>query len=149
MRGKPVYARRIEKLANACFPASPNIPWISASQFLDRNDQKEWAIVDVRSPRERAVSVIPRSTSLEDFEAQSKRFTDRPILVYCTVGCRSGAYTQKLREQGFDAFNLRGGVLAWALEGKEFVTPNGRSTHDVHIHGAPQGVLPPGYKAVR
>ena len=105
--------------------------------------------MDVRSPRERAVSVIPRSTSLEDFEAQSKRFTDRPILVYCTVGCRSGAYTQKLREQGFDAFNLRGGVLAWALEGKEFVTPNGRSTHDVHIHGAPQGVLPPGYKAVR
>ena len=62
------------------------------------------------------------------FEMQKTDFKENLILVYCTVGCRSGAYTKKLQKQGFNAFNLYGGVLAWALEGGIFLTPR-RSTY--------------------
>jgi hypothetical protein len=47
------------------------------------------------------------------------------------------------------AFNLHGGVLAWALNGGSFVTPEGEPTRRVHVYGEPWDVLPPEYEAVR
>ncbi len=37
----------------------------------------------------------------------------RPVFTYCLSGARSGAATQWLRENGFTAYNLTGGISAW------------------------------------
>ena len=39
---------------------------------------------------------------------------DGHIVVYCRSGARSALAVEKLRETGFDAINLKGGILAWA-----------------------------------
>lgn len=41
---------------------------------------------------------------------------DRPILVYCAVGSRSGTVARYLARIGFDdVYNLYGGIYAWQL----------------------------------
>jgi len=42
---------------------------------------------------------------------------DRPIAVMCAHGNRSYGVTAYLREQGFDAFNLTGGITRWRMQG--------------------------------
>jgi rhodanese-related sulfurtransferase len=44
-------------------------------------------------------------------------YRDKPIIVYCQRGQRSGAYCGKLRKLGFESvYNLKGGLLAWQKE---------------------------------
>lgn len=147
--GLPAYDLSTEELASICDRTYPNTPRLSMGEFLRRSEREEWIIVDVRSPRERAVSVIPGALGKEEFEARLEEAREKHILVYCTAGCRSGAYAQKLRERGLEAFNLQGGVLAWALGGGTFVTLDGQPTDHVHVYGRRWNSLPPGYKPVR
>jgi sodium/bile acid cotransporter 7 len=142
------YASRVKAAAAVCRRQRPGAPWLTPEQFLELSREEPWTIVDERSPAERRVSAIPGAVSKEDFEAHLNRYAGDHILVYCTAGCRSGAYATQLRQEGLDAFNLGGGVLAWALNGGPFVTPDGRPTHRVHVHGHPLNLLPPGYEAV-
>ena len=143
-----MHARRAEAMATICNHIRPEVPWFSPGEFQQRSQEDEWTIVDVRSPQERGVSIIPGALSREGFEAQVDEHAGRQILVYCTAGCRSGAYVTDLRQKGLNAFNLRGGVLGWALNGGPFVTADGHPTRRVHVHHHPWNVLPPGYEAV-
>jgi rhodanese-related sulfurtransferase len=127
----------------------PEQPWVSPGEFLGRTREEEWTIVDVRSPEERNVSIIPEALSKEAFEAHLDKHAGSRILAYCTTGCRSGEYVKELRRRGLNAFNLRGGVLGWALNEGPFVSPDGAPTHRVHVHGRRGEVLPPTYEAVR
>ena len=149
MNGNSVYTQRVETLADECYRNHPDIPGLSPGEFARRSKQEEWAIVDVRSPRERAVSIIPGAVTSEEFEARPEEHEGKHILVYCTAGCRSGAYAETLREEGLDAFNLWGGVLSWAQQGRPFVTVDGQPTRRVHVNGERWDVLPPDYEAVR
>jgi sodium/bile acid cotransporter 7 len=149
VNGTASYAKRAEGLAVACHEIHPEVPWLTPSEFLERSREEPWTIVDVRTPPERGVSMIPGAIRKEAFEAHLDEHVERSILVYCTAGCRSGAYAEQLRERGLNAFNLRGGVLAWALNGGSFVSPGGEGTRRVHVHGSPWNVLPPEYEAVR
>lgn len=142
------YAIRAEALATACEIRRPGVPWLSPSEFVRRSREESWTIVDARTRPERHVSIIPRALNKEAFEAHRDEYAEGPILVYCTAGCRSGAYAKELRERGLNAFNLRGGVLAWALNGGPLVEPNSEPTVRVHVHGERWNVLPPGYEAV-
>ena len=47
---------------------------------------------------------------------------DRPVLVTCQVGQRSALATAFLRERGYDAHNLEGGVEMWLVAGLPLVT---------------------------
>jgi rhodanese-related sulfurtransferase len=149
MKSPVTYARRANALAATCRIARPELPWISPSEFLERSQEEPWTIVDVRTPEERSVSLIPGAISTEEFEGHLDEHVGRSVLVYCTAGCRSGAYARELRQRGLKAFNLHGGVLAWALNEGSFVTPEGEPTRRVHVHGEPWDVLPPEYEAVR
>jgi rhodanese-related sulfurtransferase len=149
MNGNSVYTQRVEKLADECHRVHPGIPELSPGEFASRSKREDWAIVDVRSPSERAVSIIPGAVSSEEFEAQLEEHRAKHVLAYCTAGCRSGAYAEKLREKGLDAFSLSGGVLAWALDEGSFVTLDGKPTRRVHVNGERWDVLSPDYEAVR
>ena len=44
---------------------------------------------------------------------------DRSIAVFCAHGSRSFGVTHFLRAQGFDAYNLIGGITQWHIQGGE------------------------------
>ncbi|MGD9002689.1 MAG: rhodanese-like domain-containing protein [Anaerolineae bacterium] len=149
MNSTGTYATRTEGLGAVCHQIHAEVPWLSPAEFLERSREERWTIVDVRTAPERAVSIIPGAVSKEEFEARLDEHAKSKVLVYCTAGCRSGAYAEALRQRGVNAFNLRGGVLAWALNGGSFATFDGKSTRQVHVHGERWDVLPPGYEAVK
>ncbi|HAP36382.1 MAG TPA: rhodanese-like domain-containing protein [Bacteroidetes bacterium] len=43
-------------------------------------------------------------------------YKDRTIIVYCRSGNRSGSATKLLREKGFHALNMLGGIRQWKTE---------------------------------
>ena len=51
--------------------------------------------------------------------------TSGEVLMICKAGGRSARATAFLREQGFDAVNVTGGMLAWAASGRDVVTDDG------------------------
>ena len=144
---KAACAKAVAELAKAHRQAYPNVEHLSVEQFLRRNKDKDWVVVDARSDPERKVSIIPGALSTAAFEARIDAHRGKRVLVYCTVGQRSSECARRLREQGLAAFNLEAGVLAWALAGKEFATPKGEPTRKVHVHSRKWNVLPPGYEA--
>jgi rhodanese-related sulfurtransferase len=50
---------------------------------------------------------------------------DRMIVCLCRSGGRSARATAFLMEQGFQAVNLEGGMMAWASEGQPLVADSG------------------------
>jgi rhodanese-related sulfurtransferase len=43
---------------------------------------------------------------------------NKPVYTYCLSGARSGAATEWMRQNGFTAYNLKGGIVAWKNAGK-------------------------------
>jgi rhodanese-related sulfurtransferase len=54
---------------------------------------------------------------------------DATIVLQCRVGGRSGMAAQALRQAGFDAWSLRGGLLEWDAAGRALV-PDGGTVAD-------------------
>jgi adenylyltransferase/sulfurtransferase len=85
-------------------------------QMRDRGDPL--VLVDVREPREWAISDLPDSVKIplgtlpESLDKLSK---EDDIVVYCRTGGRSGNAVQFLMQQGFGRVrNLAGGINKWA-----------------------------------
>lgn len=73
-------------------------------------------ILDVRSSDEYWQGHVPGSTllPLDQLAARLDEVSkDRPIVAVCRSGNRSGVATAMLRRAGFDAVNMKGGMLAW------------------------------------
>ncbi|MFF3753614.1 rhodanese-like domain-containing protein [Streptomyces sp. NPDC002018] len=88
---------------------------------LDVREDDEWAAGHV----EGAVHV-----PMSDFVARFGEVTEavaggRKAYVMCRVGGRSAQVTQYLVQQGLDAVNVDGGMLAWDGAGRPMVTDNG------------------------
>ena len=83
-----------------------------------RDRGKTLVLVDVREPREWAISDLPDSVKIPlGTLPQSLQKLSRAddIVVYCRTGGRSGNAVQFLHQMGFDrAKNLAGGINMWA-----------------------------------
>ena len=76
------------------------------------------ALLDVREPWEHAICALPgaRLIPMEELPLRADELdAERETVVYCHHGIRSAAVVEWLRQQGFPAVNLRGGIDAWAL----------------------------------
>ena len=128
------------------FPEVPDLPAAGAGVWADSTDAI-W--LDVRTSRERRVSLIEGAIDRASFEAQREQLAGRPVIVYCTVGYRSGLVTRALRGEGAEAFNLAGGVLAWIHAGGSLVDGiEGEATRRVHVYGRRWNLVPEGWRAV-
>jgi rhodanese-related sulfurtransferase len=145
---KHIGSSAFQTMVVSCQDFYPGIHWIKTRDFMDRPDRSKWIIVDVRTEVERSVSVIPASVSMRAFRERIEHYEGQPVLVYCTVGCRSAGAAQSLQEIGVEVYNLWGGVIDWAREGGDFCTLSGQPTKSVHTHGKRWNLLPSGYKAV-
>ena len=83
--------------------------------------QKEGAILlDVRSAVERWASSVSgsRHIPLDQLVKRGQDLPkDRTIVCQCASGHRSGLAARQLREQGYDARSLTGGITAWKNAG--------------------------------
>jgi rhodanese-related sulfurtransferase len=100
-------------------------PVIAPSEALARITQDSLVIViDVRTQAEfdspsghvRGSILLPVQ-ELEDRIAELAPYKARTIIAVCRSGNRSGKATQILREHGFEAFNMTGGMNRWNAEG--------------------------------
>lgn len=110
-------------------------------------DTKPLLLVDVRSEKETAVSMIPGAVTREAYERNPAQYADFRIVPYCTVGVRSGRYTRRLLEAGVDAVNFEGSIIAWVEARLPLVTSDGEATRRVHTWSRSIGV-PAGYEQV-
>ncbi|MER6101374.1 rhodanese-like domain-containing protein [Streptomyces sp. NPDC001832] len=88
---------------------------------LDVREDDEWAAGHVAGALH-----IPMSDLRGRFGELAEAAEDgRRVHVMCRVGGRSAQVTQYLVQQGIDAVNLDGGMLAWDGAGRPMVTDNG------------------------
>lgn len=127
--------------------AFPEAPEVTPDQLTAWIEAGDTVLVDVREPKERAVSILPGAIDQEEFEARKEELRGRRIVTYCTIGYRSGLYSAKLQQEGIDSYNLIGSVLGWAHAGQDFVDPEGNATRRVHVYGPDWDLLPEGYEA--
>ncbi|MFJ7064157.1 rhodanese-like domain-containing protein [Streptomyces sp. NPDC101115] len=88
---------------------------------LDVRENDEWAAGHVEGALH-----VPMSDFVARFGEVTEAVADgRRAFVMCRVGGRSAQVTQYLVQQGIDAVNVDGGMLAWDGAGRPMVTDDG------------------------
>jgi adenylyltransferase/sulfurtransferase len=88
---------------------------IEVKQKIDRGDN--FLLLDVREPHEFQICSIP-TAKLIPLDEVPKRLSELDssvdIVAHCKSGMRSAKAVEFLRQAGFRARNMRGGILAWS-----------------------------------
>ena len=88
--------------------------------LLDVREDEEWAAGHIEGARHVPMFRVPQHVAYaEDLRP------DVPIVVVCKMGGRSAQVTAWLTQQGYDALNLDGGMLAWASAGRPMISEDG------------------------
>lgn len=125
----------------------PKVQWVDTetlAEWMEAAPSDEPLLLDARAADEFAVShllgaqrVDPNHPGIATLELA----TDRKVVVYCSVGYRSGAIAEQLAAAGYeDVYNLEGGIFAWANEGRPVFRGNVQVAV-VHPYDAVWGVL--------
>jgi rhodanese-related sulfurtransferase len=89
---------------------------LEATQLMN---QPGALVLDVREGAEFASGHLPRARHIPLGELAKRvdeigKFKDKPVIVTCRSGARSGSACRTLKNAGFTkVFNLKGGVPAW------------------------------------
>lgn len=105
-----------------------NVPTVRVADLHDDS-----FVLDVREPEEWTAGHIGGAVHIPMNDVP-QRLQQRPgtlpqgtqVVVVCKVGGRSAAVTNWLRQQGVDAVNLEGGMLAWEHAGRPMQAETGR-----------------------
>ncbi|MES3630190.1 MAG: molybdopterin-synthase adenylyltransferase MoeB [Longimonas sp.] len=98
------------------------VPETTVQQLKDARDNGDAPfLLDVRKPHEADIASIDADQLIPVDELASrldelKAPKDKPVVIHCRSGARSERATEFLRQQGYDASNLKGGILAWSEE---------------------------------
>jgi rhodanese-related sulfurtransferase len=84
---------------------------------LDVREDDEWVAGHIAGARHVPMFDVPH-------ELHTLAASD-PLVVVCKVGGRSAQVTAWLVQQGYDAVNLDGGLLAWERAGRPLVSEDG------------------------
>jgi len=113
--------------------------------WLADTNRPQPVILDVRKREEFLVSHLRGAKSVDPgAQAESLKSlvaTNRPVVVYCSVGYRSSELARRLMKAGItNVFNLEGSIFQWANEGRPLVNSNGPAAK-VHPYNARWGAL--------
>ena len=94
---------------------SDTIESFSALNLVSNDD---YYFLDVRTIKEHKIKSIPNTDCIpvQEIKERMKELNDyrnKKIIVYCRSGNRSRTATKILNENGFNAFNLIGGMNEW------------------------------------
>ena len=139
----------INHWVQSSFPTVPLLSTADLATQLSSTSGPPPVIIDTRTAEEYAVSHLPNAhhaetiedirTILEDYENTTDLSQQTPLVLYCSIGYRSGRLVQKLMEEdvlaqtegNYAAVNLKGSIFQWANENRPLVT-DGQSTEQVH-----------------
>ncbi len=125
----------------------PDVATISAATLREALPSGDFVLVDVRTERERRVSMLPGAIPAGEFERRLAELAGRTVVVYCTIGARSSAYAREMGRRGVDVRNLEGSVLAWTHAGGPLVH-DGVPTRRLHVYGRRWNLAADGYETV-
>ena len=125
------------------FPDVRRITTDELAAWLNDRSRPAPLLLDVRTRPEYEVSQLTGAKHVEPNAAASviRESKDRPIVTYCSVGYRSGAFAKKLRDAGFtNVVNLEGSIFRWANEGRP-IYRGSRKVNEVHPYNRTWGML--------
>lgn len=96
-------------------------------------------LLDAREKNEYNVSHLPtaRNIGYDNFSMSSVNDIpkDAMIVIYCTVGYRSGKIVEKFQKAGYsNVYNLHGSIFEWANQGNKLIDGKGKVTTRVHTY---------------
>ncbi len=103
---------------------SSEIPPEIAAEMVARGAQ----FIDVREAYEREAGYIPGTRHIELALLSSEAATidrERPVVFQCRIGGRSAMAADAFRADGYDAYTLTGGILAWVSSGLPIAPDDG------------------------
>ena len=115
--------------------------------LADSENNGRFVIVDVRDKVETDVSIIPGAITRDEFERTQQDHQRKAVIVYCTIGHRSGSYARELSQNGWNAWNYEGSILDWCKNRLPVETLSGQRTMRVHTYNSSY-VLAAGYQPV-
>jgi adenylyltransferase/sulfurtransferase len=109
------------KQPGAAAPRDSAVPQVTATQLKARLDAgARLRLIDVREPHEWSICRLDAAEAIPLWEfprALERLDREEEIVVICRSGSRSALIVRMMQEAGFrKAFNLAGGLLAWADE---------------------------------
>jgi rhodanese-related sulfurtransferase len=107
----------------------------------------EAVFIDVRTPEEQIVSMLPGAVAEQDLADDPSILQGKTAMAYCTIGYRSGLYAEDMSREGIRILNVQGGILGWVFSGGK-VYHAGRETRQVHVYEEEWNYLPDGYEPV-
>ena len=112
-----------------------SVPTIEAEELKDL--QQPYTLLDIRTPEEYKISHLKGARFVNYNAAKMEDLADIPknakVIVYCTMGARSGNVGVKLQDLGYsDVHNLQGGIFNWVNKGLPVYDANGQTNR---IHG--------------
>ena len=128
------------------FPGIEEIGPLTARELL--NGGQKLVFIDTRRAEEINVSALPGAISQDDYLASPETYRDHQKIAYCTIGYRSGIFSRDMSRRGETIYNLRGGILAWTLEGGT-VYGDGTPVKRVHVFAERWNYAPQGYETVK
>ena len=102
----------------------PEVSAQDAKQLVDSGSQ----VIDVRTDVEFDAGHIPgaRHIPLADVQRESSALDkEKPVLLYCRSGNRSGPAADAFAASGWDAHSIEGGLIAWSEAGLELEPDDG------------------------
>ena len=126
----------------------PEVKDLSPQQVMDLMNKGDLVLVDTRKPAEMQVSMLPGAITKKEYLLEPGRYKNATVVTYCTISYRSGVFARDMAKQGFTIYNLRGGILAWTLEGGSVHDPDGKQTRQIHVFGKRWNYAPDGYQTV-
>ncbi|MBY0588837.1 rhodanese-like domain-containing protein [bacterium] len=128
--------------------AFPGVPEVDAAALIKLVSEKKVVLVDVRTKKEQAVSMIPGAITAAEFEKNPNLYKNKTIVSYCTVGYRSAKYAQQMNRKGVAMRSFNGSVIGWCQSNQPLTGADGKETRRVHTYGPKWNLLPPEYEAV-
>ena len=115
------------------------IPFITAEKLDEmRKQNPNIVILDSRKKEEYNVSHIPGAKFVDYLKFKMKYLKgiskDTPIYVYCSVGYRSEKIAKKLAKEGYNVYNLYGGIFEWKNKNKTVIDTSNTETNKVHCY---------------
>ena len=125
------------------FPDVKRITTAELASWLNDPGRAKPLLLDVRTRAEYEVShlrgarhVLPEASAAAVDMAKAQ-----PVVTYCSVGYRSGAFAEKLHAAGYqEVFNLEGSIFRWANEGRP-VFRGDQPVEEVHPYNSAWGLL--------
>ena len=142
---KPTDWSSVKKSIKKDFPDVENITTQELSDLLSTPDTIVPIIIDARESEEYAVSHLQNAlhadTKEKAVEVLKDVNKDTLIVVYCSVGYRSGSLVKQLIDIGFNnIYNLKGSIFKWANENRP-VFKGDKQVKSVHPYDKEWGKL--------